>query len=55
MKQNARKLAIGAGVLLLSFQRSISSQPQQASANLLTTPVKNEIPVRVEMTWQRQK
>jgi hypothetical protein len=23
--------------------------------SLLTLPVKNEIPVRVEMTWQRQK
>jgi hypothetical protein len=69
MTQAATKLAHGKAILVLSFLRGVPLEAQDTSATLssvITSPSgaavpnakisrKNEIPVRVEMTWQRQK
>jgi hypothetical protein len=69
MKQTATKLAYRAAILVLSFSFAVPLRAQEAS-NVLSgvvinargtvvpsvkSSLKNEIPVRVELTWQRQK
>jgi hypothetical protein len=69
MIQTATKLAYGAAILVLFFLLAVPLRAQDAS-NVLSGVVinpcgavvpsakislKNEIRVRVEMTWQRQK
>jgi hypothetical protein len=69
MIQTATKLAYGTAILVPSFLLSVPLPAQDTSATLssvITSPsgavvpsakisTKNEIPVHVEMTWQRQK
>jgi hypothetical protein len=70
MKQPATKLAYGVAILVLSSLLAVPLRAQEAS-NVLSGVVilnpyeavvpgvkislQNEIPVSVEMTWQRQK